>query len=236
MVGSICAYSNQAWSCPLESRDGSLMCILHDPDGYEQCSKDHLILLLSQCLESNLKNYQLIHFKSPRQPHFRFTNKHFEGGIWNQVSWTFDYFVECTFSSMGLENLSLDHCVLEEFYFKNCDFYDFQDLGSNWIRGSMENIKSTSDSFDLKNTKITNCLFTNCRWTSLHIYNSELREVFFADCVLNQASLIHCNLIDCRFEGNSGILALEKCKLINCAIDESSDQFLVSQVQCDKST
>jgi len=231
-MGSKCTYSIDQWQCPLSSESNSSFCCLHD-GGLHPSSKilDNLHQL-SLSEHQQLLAYELRDFESSKLPAIRFKKKNFHQGLWSSLKWRNDFFISCNFVNLELENVTMEACVLEEFLFKNCKLYGFNNSRSNWLRGTFENIESHAEIFRLEEIKIENCLFSACDWQSISLYNCKLREVYFADCVFKQASFLHCDFIDCKFEGNSGILAMENCQLKACEFNEPEEQLLISKVNC----
>lgn len=228
----ICNYKSGEWKCLLTSKANSNFCCLHSEAVHEQTEITKNLYQLSQTDNHILLAYDLINFQTPKNPAIRFKNKSFQRGLWSSIIWNNDFFNQCDFLNLEIENITMEACVLEDFQFKNCNFFGYSDLRSNWLRGSFESLKSEIQSFRLEGVKIENCLFSNCSWENLYFYNCVMREVYFADCVFEQASFIHCDFIDCRFEGNSGILAMENCHLEACQTEEPEDQLLISQLNC----
>ena len=231
-MGSICTYKLGQWRCPIRSEVDSNFCCLHDGKLHPNSSIIDNLKQLSQSNSKKLLAYELKKFESSRLPAIRFKDKHFQKGLWSSVKWNNDFFVRCNFTHLEFETTAMEACVIEEFKFKNCKFYGFNDFRSNWLRGTFENIQSKGDEFRLEGMRIDNCLFSACEWQNLSMFNCELREIYFADCIFKQASFLHCDFVDCKFEGNSGILALENCQIKACEFNEPEDQLLISKVNC----
>ena len=231
-MNSICSYSKGEWRCRLDSSDGGSLCCLHDSYFENQVEILQNLVLLSELDETQLMGYLLHNLDLSSHSSIKFSNKQFHYGSWSQSKFKSTFFTDCTFHNLLFEAINLDRCVFEEFYIKNCEFYDLHDSASNWIRGSLENVKSTSHKFYLEGSKIKNCLMSNCEWQNLHIFNCELQEVYFADCSIQEGYFSHCNFTDCKFKGNIGIMVLEDCNLTNCEFDNSENDFLVSKLNC----
>ena len=229
---TVCTYKLGQWQCSLTPKTGSNLCCLHDAGLHEKSDIIRSLHQLSQTEDPHLLAYELRDFETPKNPAIRFKNKYFKQGLWSAIKWNNDFFTRCDFLNLEWENVMMEACVLEEFQFKSCKFYGYNDSRSNWLRGSFESIKSTSQDFRLEELKIENCLFSDCNWESLNFYNCVLREVYFADCIFEQASFLHCDFVNCRFEGNSGILAMENCRIEACQMNEPEEQLLVSKVNC----